>query len=40
MPWLPTVGLLASFGMMLAGFLLMLDAGAYLVRKLREEDRA
>ena len=39
MPWLPTVGLLASIMMMVAGLLLILDAGRYAVQKLREEER-
>ena len=36
--WLPTVGLLVSIMMMAAGILMVLDAGIYLARKLREED--
>ncbi len=38
MPWLPSVGLLASVVMMGAGLLLMFDAGIHMARKLREEN--
>ena len=39
MSWLAAAYLVAAFGMMVTGFLLMLDAGLHLVRRMRGKDR-